>query len=124
SSIYYGPIPSGLLFDQRGTIYLFLVVFRGKMYEATLDKITNNLVIQESEYAQWRGSFRITDKYRTFKIKNSEGGLVPFVDALVWFGSRFRVEIVSESYLETYLKDVERVFSNLSKYNIEIFGKD
>jgi hypothetical protein len=124
SSIYHGPIPGGLLFDQRGTIYLFLVVFRGKLYEATLDKITNNLVIQESEYAQWRGSFRITDKYRTIKIKNSEGGLVPFVDALVWFGSKFRVEIISDSYLETYLKDVERVFSNLGKHKIEIFGKD
>lgn len=124
SSIYLGPIPGGLLFDVRGTIYFFLVILRGNMYEATWNTNINKLNVQECTYAQWSGLYKITDKYNDAKIQNHQGKPVHFINALQWFDSRFRVEIISDTILESYLIHIEKVFTKLDELSIILFGKD
>jgi hypothetical protein len=124
NSIYVYLIPDRLLFDARGTLHFFLVLYRGKMYEANLNEDKTEMNIQDCNYIQWSGRFNISDKFSDIKIPNQQGKPVNFADALYWFRDRFRVEIISDTYFESYLRQTEEVFKQLSEEELNLFGKE
>ncbi len=93
------------------------------MFEASLDQESNDMIVKECEYFQWRSRFNIPSNFYKLKINNANAEPVAFSDAMSHFGDHFVVEVVSESYLETYLIQLESVFSSLDEQVLSYFGK-
>src|ERR1051326_576532 len=115
NSIHHRILPDELLFDERGTIYFFLVVLRAEMFEAYFDGHAKELKVEHSKYARWTGKLSIPMSYYGMSVPDSEGGKVPFYNVLYWFGDSVTVEIISDSYLVKYLSEIERFFSMLDE---------
>lgn len=123
TSVYHHILPNGLLFDERGTVYLFVVVLRGKMFDARFDEQTNSMIVEECEYACWWGKIPVPLGYYRLQIDDAVGNKVPFSDAMYWFGDQIWVEFVADSALAGYLKRVELAFQNLDMDSLSIMGK-
>jgi len=123
SSAHYRLLPRGLLFDQRGTVYIFLVVLRGPMFAATFDESTGATVVMPTSYALWNGSIPIPQHYWEMTIPDQDGNDISFRDAIYWFGSDIYVELIQDSEFERYLKIVETAFASLAPENVKLFGK-
>lgn len=65
NSIHHRILPYELLVDQRGTLYFFLVVLRGNMFEATFNNKTRQLSIKPCQYARWHGKLNVPKNTRT-----------------------------------------------------------
>jgi len=123
TSIHHRPLPHRLLFDQRGTIYFFVVLVRGRMFDARFDHSIKSMVVEETDYAQWCGQFTVPDSYLRLFIDDHDGKKVPFTHVLHWFGDWIRVEFVKDTYFPSYLDHLEQVFGQLEENAISIFGK-
>lgn len=123
TSIHYRILPTSLMIDPRGTVYLFLVVLRGRMFDARYDEATNKMAVSESNYARWNEAISIPPSYRNMTVTDAEGRKVPFGNALYWFGSDLHVEVIKDDLFGTYLQEVESAFSNLEPDKYVTFGK-
>jgi hypothetical protein len=123
NSIHHRILPQGLLADQRGTLYFFLVVLRGHLFEVSFDHKANALNVDRCQYARWHGRLSIPKKYWQLSIPNEDGKPVPFQNVLHWFGDWITVEFISDHYLTQYLGNLERVFEMLDEEELSVFGK-
>jgi hypothetical protein len=121
NSIYRGPFPHALLFDQRGTIVFFIVIFDGLMFESYFCPEDNNDVLNQINYCQFEQRFPLETKVS--KIINHDGQKVLVGDAAYWFGDRFRTEFVTFGHFEEHLKKIESAFNSLSDEDVGLFGK-
>jgi hypothetical protein len=123
TSIHHRILPNALMFDRRGTIYVFVVVLRGRLFEARFEETSNRILVEEAEYAQWRGLIPLPRHYYKLTIPDGEGRPVPFGNAVYWFGTDLHVEFVKDTLFESYLRDLERAFGKLDPDASPIFGK-
>jgi hypothetical protein len=124
NSIHHRILPHELLHDERGTVYFFLVVLRAEMFEATYDGKTKELKVDRCKYARWEGKLNIPKRYWGISVRSADGTSIPFHDVLYWFGDWIAVEFVSDSYLDRYLSDIERLFGMLGEDDLALFGKE
>jgi hypothetical protein len=123
ASAHHSPLPRQLLFDERGTVYLFIVVLKAPMFAVSVDDSTGESVVTEVSYALWQGKIPIPEHYWQMRIPNSGGREVPFSDALYWFGDRVHVEVLRDTSFEDYLHTVEAAFVALTPAQLKWFGK-
>ncbi|MCH7964381.1 MAG: hypothetical protein IH852_10650 [Bacteroidetes bacterium] len=123
NSIYHRLFPYELYFDKRGTIYFFIVLIRGIMFNASFNPSTTKITATYSNYEYWHGKFPLPkEKYkgRTLEIDEQKFSIY---DLLHWFGDYMSVEFVNENYIEEYLSIVENCISKLNSEEIQYFGK-
>lgn len=121
NSVYHHIFPYTLVSDQRGTIYFFVTVFDGQMYESFYNADEDKDEIREIQYCQWEKKLSMYSDSET--IKDNLGREVPFVNVLYWFSDWFRLEIVKWSFLNKYLDNLEKSFMDVSKDDLNLFGK-
>lgn len=102
-----------LLNDDRGTIVFFTVLFKGSMFESYYNRSSNTHELEEIEYAQYETIFNLAQDNEY----NDE-----FKKLVNTVFNRYKVEIVKWGYLENYLNNIEKVFSNLNEDEIKNFG--
>jgi len=123
TSIHDRILPRGLLFDPRGTLYFFLVVARARMFESWFEEETAGMETREIDYVQWSGKYDVPTSYYGLTIPDVHGNNVPFGDVMYWFSDWIRVEILRDSYFETYLRELESHFAMLDDDTLVLFGK-
>jgi hypothetical protein len=123
SSLHYRILPNGLLDDERGTAYFFVVVLRGAMYEASYDESANDMRVEECKYARWTGRIAVPKSYTALMIPDAEGNDVPFFQAMHYFGDFVSVEFVKDTYFSEYLDKVDAAFVGLSPDAVSVLGK-
>lgn len=123
-SVHHRLLPwGGLLDDERGTVYLFIVVLRGQMYEARYDETGSEMCVSECDYVRWKGRLAIPREYYKLTVSDPDGKQVPFGDVMYWFGDRICVEFVRDTALPRYLARVEEAFRVLSPEDLTLLGK-
>jgi hypothetical protein len=123
SSIHHRILPRDLMLDPRGCVYLFVVVLRGRVFDARFDETANKVHVEEAEYARWRGLVPIPRHYYKLTIPDAEGRPVPFANALYWFGNDVNVVFVKDTLFESYLRELESAFGKLNPDANPVFGK-
>jgi hypothetical protein len=123
TSIHHRILPDSLLFDERGTVYLFVVVLRGRMFEATFNENTNKMDVAECDYARWSGRYSVPSEYFGMEIRNAIGHKVDFSDVFYWFGEHVIVDFVRDTHWPNYLTTVHECFDKLKPDEYRIFGK-
>lgn len=121
NSVYLTLYPLDLTVDQRGTIYFFVTLFNGLMFESYYEPECNQNKLNEIEYTQWRTEYQLDGKFK--EILNFDGSYVPFNEIKYNFSEHFVVEIVQWNYFEQYLHHIEALFSSLDDTIINLFGK-
>lgn len=124
NSVHHRILPDALGIDPRGTIYFFVVLLRGRMFEAWHDNASNALALTETDYARWSGRIEIPERYNRIVVQMHDGTRVPFDDALYHFSDRIRVEFINESLLEKYLTELEEAFQHLPKEALAALGAE
>jgi hypothetical protein len=124
NSIYHRILPDSLLFDQRGTIYFFLTILKGQMFDASYEIGGAKTVVNNCKYAQWDCNIPIPDDYCEKEVFDEDKNKFPFSDVLYWFGESIRVEIISLDFFVQYLEMIEKAFEKLNASELMIFGKD
>lgn len=124
TSLHYRILPDSLLLDQRGTVYFFIVLLGGRMFDATYDDASGDTVVEEAEYVQWAGRFPMPSSYGALAIQNERGDAVPLENALYWFGPFVRVEFVKSSSFGAHLNHIESVFAALTDDAVQAFGRE
>lgn len=122
NSVYHRVFPNSLLFDERGTIYFFITIFDGQMFESYYDPISNDDILTEIDYMQYQVKFPLAYDINQ-DIQNSVGKKVKLKDVVYWFSDWFNVEIVKWNLFENYINEIEAKFASLSKTQIDNFGK-
>lgn len=120
NSIYHRLFPHNLLSDQRGTIYFFVTVFDGLLFESYYDISSNEDNITQVDYGQWKKRFqlhRVTDE-----ISDSNGRKVSLSSVLYYFSDWFQVEIVTWNYFSKYIEHLKKTFESLTESQLELFG--
>lgn len=123
NSIYHRLFPYELFIDKRGTIYFFIVLIRGNMFNASFNSSIKIIEVTNSEYEYWHGKFPfVKDKFinQTFEINKQK---LSIFDLLYWFDQHMSVEFINENYFEKYISLIENCISNLNSEEIECFGK-
>jgi len=121
--VHYRLIPAHLLLDERGSVYLFVVVLKAPMFNFSLDSSTGEGIVKETPYAHWRGKFSMPDHYHQMQVLNPEGRRVPLANVMYWFGDKIHVEILRDTYFGEYLQIVEAGFNALTPNQLRLFGK-
>jgi hypothetical protein len=121
TSVYEDAYPHNLLFDQRGKIILFVVVFDGFMFESFFDPHKQEDHVSEIAYAQWDTKLRLARVCDN--IADQNGIPVPLSDVMYWFSDRFRVEVLTWNHLPNYLASLDAVFSGLDANALRLFGQ-
>ena len=119
-SVYHRLYPSELMFDLRGTVYLFIVILDGLMFESYYDTHLDQDIIDQIDYIQWETWFPLKRTVRS--VPDHEGNNIPIGDVLYWFSDRFRVEVITWNHFETYLDEVESAFEKLNEKDLQLFG--
>jgi hypothetical protein len=119
NSVHHRLYPD-LTCDQRGTIYLFITLFNGLMFESYYDQELDSNVIKEINYTQWNTTLKLPKEY--VELIRYDGEYVEAFPVYRNFDDDFVVEIIQWDYFKTYLEQVESVFSNLPAEVINIFG--
>ena len=120
TSVYDRLFPWGLLNDQRGTIYFFVTVFDGLLFESYYDAHTDKDEVTQIDYGQWEKRFQL--HHVTDEISDANGRKVPLSSVLYYFSDWFKVEIVTWSYFSEYIEQMEKTFESLTKPQLELFG--
>jgi len=120
TSVYHNIYPFGLMFDRRGTIYFFVLVFDGALFESYYDPESDKDTVNEASHILWKTFFPLArvDEY----IKDHNDNDIPLEDVTYWFSQDFIVEIVLWDYFEQYLQNIESVFLNLKEEDLLLFG--
>jgi len=122
NSVHHRIFPRELLFDERGTIYFFITLFDGNMFESYYDEKDDDDIVNEIEYTQYQVKYPLVyDRNQT--IPDESGRLVPLGNVMYWFSEWFNVEIVKWSIFGNYLKEIENAFGKLNEDQIQTFGK-
>ena len=119
-SVYHRLFPWDLLSDQRGTIYFFVTVFDGLLFESYYDVSCDADKVTQIDYGQWEKRFqlhRVTDE-----ISDANGRKVPLSSVLYYFSDWFRVEIVTWNYFSEYVEHIEKTFECVTESHLELFG--
>ena len=120
TSVYHQLFPFNLLSDQRGTIYFFVTVFDGLLFESYYDARTDEDKVTQIDYGQWEKRFqlhRVTDE-----ILDANGRKVSLSSVIYYFSDWFQVEIVTWSYFSEYIEHMEKTFESLTESQLELFG--
>jgi len=120
TSVYHRIYPYDLLSDSRGTIYFFILLFDGLMFESFYDFKSNKDIIKSIDYMSWDNKLLLNQEIK--KIYNANGKLIDLSDVLYYFSDWFRVEIVKWTHFRTYLNKIEKVFGNLTLNDLKLFG--
>lgn len=120
TSVYHRLFPGSLLLDERGTVYLFITVFDGLLFESYYDANQDCDEIREIQYGQWDKRFPL--KTDVHEIRDASGRKVPLSSVLYYFSDWFRVEIMTWQHLPEYLVAIEPVFGGLSKAQLALVG--
>jgi hypothetical protein len=120
TSVYHDIYPFRLMFDRSGTIYFFVLVFDGSLFESYYDSQSDKDIVNEATHILWKTFFplaRVT-KY----IQDHNGDDISLSDVIFWFSEDFIVEVVLLDYFEQYLQTVESVFRKLREKDLLLFG--
>lgn len=123
TSIHHRILPNELLQDPRGKIVFFMVILRGGMYDARYSEANTKMIVNECDYARWRGLIPIPQRYYRMMIPDSNGQQIPFSNVLYWFGNELHVEFIKDTLFESYLIDLENSFNNINLDQYTVFGK-
>ncbi|MCM3172896.1 hypothetical protein [Paenibacillus sp. MER 99-2] len=121
NSVYHRIFPAELIYDERGTIYFFITLFNGLMFESYYDPESDNNIVQDIEYTQWKTEYKSNSHFE--EILKYDGTYVPYHEVLRNFSERFTVEVMKWSFFERYLNHIETIFTELEEETISIFGK-
>jgi hypothetical protein len=91
------------------------------MFESFFDAETNKDKVNEITYTQWRTELTLQSELK--KLLQYDGQYVDYDNVIRNFDKSFMVEIIQWAYFNDYLKNIENVFSQLSSFNINKFGK-
>jgi hypothetical protein len=106
NSIYHRIFPDALMFDERGTIYFFITIFDGEMFESYYDPEKDDDIVSDIDYTQYQIKFPLAYNANA-RICGSDGSPVLLRDVVYWFSEWFNVEIVKWSFFQTYIKEIE-----------------
>jgi hypothetical protein len=121
NSVYHRLFPHALMFDPRGTVYLFLVILDGRMFESFYNIKTKDDEVVEIEYGQWDSKLTLNSDIKF--IKDAQGKEVALGNVIYWFSDWFRLEIVTWLFFERYLDLMEEVFEKVSEKDLSLFGQ-
>ena len=124
NSVNYRLLPHELLFDQRGTIYFFITLIKGAMFDVSLEKGGSKTIVNNCEYAQWDCRLQIPDEYKHERVPDENNNMIPFLDVFYWFGEFLRVEIINITYFKKSLDILENSFNKLDGESLLLFGKE
>lgn len=123
TSIHHQLLPEMLLIDERGTIYFFVVLLKGRMFDTSYEPATATTSVRETDYVQWSGRYAVPEEYADREIQTHDGWTIPFWQAHYWFGARIRVELIRDTLFEEHLMHIDSVFSALPEASLAAFGK-
>lgn len=121
NSVHHRIFPAKLICDERGTLYFFITLFNGLMFESYYDPESDNNIVQEIEYTQWRTQYKSEAQFR--EILKYDGTYVPYHEVLRNFSEHFIVEVIKWSFFESYLNHLDITFAELDEDTINVFGK-
>ncbi|WP_339286163.1 hypothetical protein [Paenibacillus sp. FSL R5-0486] len=121
NSVHHRIFPAQLICDKRGTIYFFITLFNGLMFESYYEPESDNNIVQDIEYTQWKTDYESNAHFE--EILKYDGTYVPYHEVLRNFSKHFTVEIMKWSFFENYLNHIETIFTELDEETISIFGK-
>ena len=120
TSVYHSIYPFRLMFDRRGTIYFFVLVFDGPLFESYYDSQSDKDIVNEASHVLWKIFFplaRVTEY-----IQDHNGYDISLGDVIFWFSENFIVEVVLWDYFEQYLQTIESTFRKLKGRDLSLFG--
>jgi hypothetical protein len=123
TSVHHRILPDHLMYDRRGTVFFFVVVLKGRIFEAKFDETDNQVRVEESQYARWRGRIPVPRSYFTLNISDAHGRPVPFDNAFYWFGQQISVEFIKDTLFESFLRELEAAFEELEPDSNPVFGE-
>ncbi|WP_153800807.1 hypothetical protein [Foetidibacter luteolus] len=121
NSIYHRIFPGQLLFDTRGTIYFFITLFEGNLFESYYDPSLDDDVVNEIDYGIYDTRLTLLTERQT--ISNEHGAPVQLSDVMYWFSDWFRLEIITWKAFDNYLSTLDKTFNEISQEDITCFGK-
>jgi hypothetical protein len=121
NSVHHRIFPDWLLFDERGTIYFFLTIFDGLLFEAWYNPTEDKDEIKQINYGQFDKKLELFSKRKT--IHNSNGKSLPLDFVLYWFSEWFRIEIITLQHFSEHLQTLETVFNSIPEEYLQLFGK-
>ena len=121
NSIHHRIFPDALLFDTRGTIYFFITLFEGNLFESFYNPALDDDEVNEIDYGIYDTTLRLITNKET--ILNEHGAAIPLSNVLYWFSDWFRVEIITWNIFESHLDRINDTFNAINKIDIECLGK-
>ncbi|MBC2455649.1 hypothetical protein [Clostridium beijerinckii] len=104
-----------MITDNRGTIYFYIALFKGNLFESYYNSSLKTHNLSEIQYGQYETIFKL-ENYDNIHYSND---ILKLKDIAF---DRFKIEVIRWEFLDNYLNNIEKVFSNLSEEDINNFG--